>query len=67
MKAQAAKEKAPAIKCPRCEGTLVETDFQNVKIDVCDTCSGVWLDAGEFFHITQDESDGGWFGKVFGQ
>ena len=66
MKAQMAVEKAPGMKCPKCEGTLVETDFQNIKIDVCDKCSGVWLDAGEFIHITHEEADGGWFGKVFG-
>jgi Zn-finger nucleic acid-binding protein len=66
MKAQTAKEKAAAMKCPKCEGTLIETDFQNIKINVCSQCSGVWLDAGEFGHIAQDESDGGWFGKVFG-
>lgn len=66
MKAQMATEKAPVARCPKCEGTLVETDFQNIKIDVCDQCSGVWLDAEEFIHITQEESDGGWFGKVFG-
>lgn len=60
-----AAEMAPAISCPKCEGTLVETDFQNIKIDVCNRCAGVWLDAEEFIHITQDDQDGGWFGKVF--
>jgi len=53
--------------CPRCVGKLVETDYENVKIDVCDTCSGVWLDAGELTQIAaKDEENGGWFGKLFG-
>ncbi|MBE7517141.1 MAG: zf-TFIIB domain-containing protein [Chloracidobacterium sp.] len=52
-------------KCPKCGGSLVETDFQNVKIDVCDGCSGVWFDAGEFIHVTSDEVDPDWFGRLF--
>ncbi|MBX3300216.1 MAG: zf-TFIIB domain-containing protein [Acidobacteria bacterium] len=57
-----------AIKCPKCEGTLIETDFENIKIDVCDQCSGVWLDAGEMAQIVDKEKtdDSGWFGKLFG-
>lgn len=55
-----------AIKCPKCEGTLIETDFEKIKIDVCDKCSGVWFDAGEFVHIAEEETDSGWFGKLFG-
>jgi phage FluMu protein Com len=55
-----------AVKCPKCDGMLVETDFQNIKIDVCDKCSGVWFDVGEFVHIAQEEPGGGWFGKLFG-
>ena len=68
MKAKLEGEKAVdlAIKCPKCEGTLVETDFEKIKIDVCNKCSGVWFDAGEFVHIAEEESDTGWFGKLFG-
>jgi Transcription factor zinc-finger len=55
-----------AIKCPKCDGTLIETDFESIKIDVCNKCSGVWFDAGEFVQIAEEEADGGWFGKLFG-
>ena len=67
MKARLEAETATnlAIQCPKCEGTLVETDFEKIKIDVCDTCSGVWFDAGEFVHVAQAESETGWFGKLF--
>jgi hypothetical protein len=54
------------IKCPKCDGTLVETDFESIKIDVCDKCSGVWLDAGELTHVATKDQESGWFGKLFG-
>ena len=55
------------IKCPKCEGTLIEADFKDVKIDVCDQCSGVWLDSGELAQIVaKDDEEAGWFGKLFG-
>ncbi|HMT07281.1 MAG TPA: zf-TFIIB domain-containing protein [Pyrinomonadaceae bacterium] len=52
--------------CPKCDGKLVETDFERIKIDVCNKCSGVWFDAGEFVHVAQEEQETGWFGKLFG-
>lgn len=58
--------KSLEIKCPKCDGTLVETDFENIKIDVCDKCTGVWLDPGELTMIADKDEDKGWFGKVFG-
>lgn len=68
MKAKLAEEssKSLAIKCPKCDGTLIETDFEKIKIDVCDKCTGVWLDAGELTQIAEKDEDSGWFGKVFG-
>ena len=37
----------PKLKCPRCGAELHERDFQNLKLDVCSGCHGVWFDAGE--------------------
>jgi acetyl-CoA carboxylase beta subunit len=54
------------IKCPKCDGVLIEADFETIKIDVCDKCAGVWLDPGELTHIVDQEKDGGWFAKIFG-
>ncbi|HEY6089916.1 MAG TPA: zf-TFIIB domain-containing protein [Gemmatimonadaceae bacterium] len=34
-------------KCPRCGGDLKEQHVENVKIDECKDCGGVWLDRGE--------------------
>jgi len=68
MKAKLEDETAKSleIKCPKCDGTLVEADFENIKIDICNTCSGVWLDAGELTHIADKDEETGWFGKLFG-
>jgi hypothetical protein len=68
MKAKIGSESATnlGIKCPKCDGTLVEASFQDVKIDVCNECSGVWLDPGELTQIAEKDEDKGWFGKVFG-
>lgn len=54
------------LQCPRCDGTLYETTYENVTIDVCNGCTGVWLDAGELAQIAaKDEEGGGWFGGLF--
>ncbi len=64
-KIQAEQTKSLELKCPKCDGTLHETDFESIIIDVCDKCHGVWLDAGELAQLAnKDES--GWFGKIFG-
>jgi hypothetical protein len=63
----AAEGSKTEMSCPRCDGTLHETDFSGVKIDVCDKCSGVWLDAGELAQVAHRESEqSGWFGRLFG-
>ena len=36
------------MQCPRCEGTsLTLSERQNVEIDYCQKCRGIWLDRGE--------------------
>ena len=70
MKAKLEEESSESleIKCPKCDGILIEADFEDIKIDVCDKCSGVWMDPGELTHIVDKEKtdDSGWFGKLFG-
>ena len=67
MRAKVASDEAIATetKCPKCDGTLHETNFENIKLDVCDKCHGAWLDAGELAQITHKD-EGGWFGRMFG-
>ena len=38
---------ARSVRCPRDSSELVERAFGAVRIDVCPTCKGVWLDSGE--------------------
>lgn len=51
-----------SMRCPRCDGTLQEARFEEVAIDTCDKCGGVWLDSGELEQLTKRES--GWFGRL---
>jgi hypothetical protein len=52
-----------SMKCPRCDGKLEETKIDDVSIDTCDKCGGVWLDSGELEQLTKRES-GGWFSRL---
>lgn len=38
---------AAGIKCPRDGAELDERMFESVRVDVCPTCQGIWLDPGE--------------------
>jgi len=68
MKSKMHTENAHAteLKCPKCDGKLIESDFENIKIDVCDICTGAWLDAGELALIVDKDKNEGWFARVFG-
>lgn len=68
MRSKLSAGNAPAsdFDCPKCDGKLVETNYENIKIDVCSKCTGVWLDAGELAQVMhKDSADGGWFSRVF--
>ena len=56
---------ASSMQCPRCDGSLTESKFEEVLIDTCDKCGGVWLDSGELAQLTRKES-GGWFRRLVG-
>jgi Zn-finger nucleic acid-binding protein len=42
-----AERTQPEMKCPRHGTALKETQFHHAVVDVCPTCNGMWLDAGE--------------------
>ncbi|MCY7411325.1 MAG: zf-TFIIB domain-containing protein [Chitinophagales bacterium] len=44
------------MKCPCCNVELKMTDRQNVEIDYCPQCRGVWLDRGELDKIISRSS-----------
>lgn len=66
MKAKLDSENAVSLdlQCPKCDGTLIEADYENIKIDVCSKCSGSWFDAGELAQIV-DSEDNGWLSRFF--
>jgi hypothetical protein len=41
--------------CPKCRGLLHERVVKHVKVDICEQCKGMWLDAGEFEMLTHVE------------
>ena len=54
-----------SMQCPRCDGTLAESKFEEVMIDTCDKCGGVWLDSGELQQLTKKDK-GGWLSRYWG-
>lgn len=67
MKAKLKQEETIDLKidCPKCGGHLVETQYENVAIDVCDKCSGVWIDAGELAQVVDKNEGKGWLNRFF--
>ena len=39
------------MKCPKCDVALMMSERQNVEVDYCPNCRGVWLDRGELDKI----------------
>ena len=68
MKAHLAVERAQPteMQCPKCDGNLMEANYEKIKIDVCNKCHGVWFDAGELAQVIDKDKQGGWFGRLFG-
>jgi hypothetical protein len=54
---------ASSMRCPRCDGTLKESKFEEVSIDTCEKCGGVWLDSGELEQLTKKDK-GGWLSRL---
>jgi uncharacterized protein len=63
--AKARGEDVVTMNCPRCDGRLHEIAFDDVRIDRCDKCHGIWLDTGELEQIIgQENTSGRWF-RIF--
>ena len=57
------------MKCPKCGSDLKEINHQNVMIDTCMECKGIWLDSGELNILIEGQArfTKGLFNKLFGQ
>lgn len=65
---QEQEKKAHYMKCPKCGSDLKEEARGDVHVDVCGSCHGMWLDAGELdlMRKMNQSSSGGLFGGLFG-
>jgi uncharacterized protein len=55
-------------KCPRDGTALKEQERHSVKIDVCPSCGGIWLDKGELELLARVEGRSSRvFGSLFGR
>jgi Zn-finger nucleic acid-binding protein len=45
--------KEPPMKCPKCNLVMKPYVFENIEVDRCDLCNGVWLDKGEMEAILE--------------
>ena len=50
------RKEAHWMKCPKCGSELEELNYQNVMIDKCPDCNGIWLDQGELELLATGEA-----------
>jgi ribosomal protein L37AE/L43A len=66
-----AERQAHNNKCPSCGGDLKEQRAEEVKIDECSDCGGIWLDKGELEQLRRVNRSrgvsGGVLGSLFGR
>jgi uncharacterized protein len=78
LKAQRAQQEREAadssrasffMRCPKDGSQLTERDMNGVKVDVCTSCSGIWLDAGELEALRGGGQSGmsQFFSNLFGR
>jgi len=51
------KSRSPMV-CPRCVITMDIEKADDIEVDVCLTCGGVWLDKGELEALTEKSEEG---------
>ncbi len=44
--------------CPACKNPMIVLELQQVEIDHCVACGGIWLDGGELELLLEDEKRG---------
>ena len=52
---RARERRLHSMKCPKCRADLATELFQEVEIDRCIECGGVWLDDGELEELVGHE------------
>ena len=63
--AEAAKKSGTSsMQCPRCDAKLKASTFEQIEVDVCEKCGGLWLDSGELEQLTK-RPDAGWLSSLW--
>jgi Zn-finger nucleic acid-binding protein len=42
--------------CPKCSGKLQKKHMEDIEVDVCYVCEGIWFDAGEMEEVIKKDS-----------
>ena len=45
------------MKCPVCKEPTIVLELDEIEIDYCTSCGGIWLDAGELDLLIEDEKE----------
>lgn len=59
------RKSAHWMKCPKCGGDMKEVALENVKVDQCGECQGVFFDAGELEMLNAKSRSQGFLKKLF--
>ena len=43
--------------CPDCDEDMLILEYNDIELDYCDECSGIWLDEGELELLLKPDSD----------
>ena len=43
--------------CPVCKNAMITLELDQVEVDYCTDCGGIWLDAGELELLLEDSQD----------
>ena len=43
--------------CPKCKSAMIVLELQQIEIDYCPSCEGIWLDSGELELMLEDSSE----------
>jgi Zn-finger nucleic acid-binding protein len=48
-----------AMNCPTCKKAMIVLELEEVEVDYCTTCQGIWLDSGELELLLEDAAHAG--------
>ena len=59
------KAEAATVHCPKCDGTLVPLTYEDVRLDRCVNCNGVWLEAEDLNRLMKQPESHGWLSRMW--